>query len=147
MRRLVAVVGLAVLAACGDSGTEPQPFALSVSGPVFSVGRWIAAPIGTSQVLECQVQFQVSATGGGEAQWAGASVVRMDPRFGALAQEWAPLDMVDMFGSSLIRGGQTQTGGLYLVATNSFRTTVTLRYLLDSGEVRSASYTHDCNAP
>lgn len=134
-----------LLVACGGP-TEPSvPFSLTIDGPAASVGVWVQPR--EFWFLSCAASLTAEATGDGSAVWVSGEVRVLDPTHGVIRFELGAADLVDIWGTSRIDGGESLSGAFVGRATDEYQQTTTLRYALESGEVRSVSHTSTCRAP
>jgi hypothetical protein len=145
MRKLIALTALALVIGC-DTGTEPrEPFRLQATGPSTGSGTWFEQ--GGFWFLTCAFELEAAATGDGYATWSSGESVTYDPKFGPTPRSYSAEDLVDLWGSSRITGGETRAARIQGVGTDSYRQSIQIRYALQNGEVRSFTHVFDCSAP
>lgn len=145
----LAVLVSTVLAAC-DLISEPEgPVLVTISGPASAEGERTTNDEGEA-IVQCQVQLEASADGGGTwdaAIWSAATVTWTDLDTGEVQQEatWDASEVADRWGLPRLSDGQARTTSWLFWSYAAFEVTADFFYTDSStGDNRSASYSLRC---
>ena len=148
MRYIAAFLLVVLAVACGSSPVAPDPLVLNIDGPT----EITATKVGTDPPFLYLCDFQLVAnlwggSNGSQIEWTGAYIDVYVPS-GSLwyTIEWDQDDLVDFWGSSILRTNNPQTSAVYgYFSPNEWRMGFRFRYTIsDTGEARTYNYTLGC---